>query len=525
LYDYEYCEVYVIDVTLSADSEYVPLNDRVTISLYTDPDYPTLDTGRIKLEAISGSDKIRVWDTRFQPEQQITLPKTWLCSRGGGPDTLEVEGITTSNSVGDVELKLSYIDPDWNTIDSDTVNLTVVKVEITEPDENPATDNNFAFNSESPGACPVTATGTTGVSSLNADLEWTLTAISGSTQTSNPDPAKGPNITFTYTTLPSSNSEFGEKTLTMMHPNLPADCNQDTQTVEIFFHRDAYNHTGEGSGSTRNWYYYWKEGSVVSDMSSFGYQDQGGYGAYYPVTGQLYVRNAAPTSDYWDTTFTNLYYQTSINSGPDGVADTTAIEDDVQIIAVGYGEPNQTAITAGQNGVLNTQPSGDDIIKDSTIITGPNGICNTTASGDDVQVIPVGQGKPYTITVTAGADNFLHASKSGDDELDLANAQNEPYNIDVSGIDCCAVTCVHELKHKELCEMSGTDSDGDDIPDSYELASPYHLDPYRADTYDCAGTIGYGDDNEFLARMAENNPGSTNPSDDWSDTNGKQWGQ
>ena len=398
-------------------------------------------------------------------------------------------------------------------------------MKIIEPDENPVTDNNFAFNSASPGVCNVTATGTTGVPSLDDDLEWALTAISGSTQTSNPDPPKGPTIAFTYTTLPSSNSEFGEKTLTLTRPGLPILCNTDTQVVEIFFHRDAYNHTGTGSGTTRNWYYYWKEGSVVSDLSSFGYQDQGGWGAYYPATGQLYVRNLAPTSDYQDKTFTNLYYQRIINSGPDGIANTEAIEDDVQVIAVGRGEPNQTAITAGQNGVLNTKPDGDDIIKDSTIITGPNGVCNTTASGDDVQVIPVGQGKPYSIIITAGADNFLHTSTSGDVELDPSNAQSEPYNIDVSGIDCCAVTCVHELKHKELCEMSGTDSDGDHIPDSYELASSYHLDPYRADTYDCAGTIGYGDDNEFLARMAEKNPGSTSPSEDWSDTNGKQWGQ
>jgi hypothetical protein len=302
-------------------------------------------------------------------------------------------------------------------------------------------------------------------------------------------------------------------------------CNTDTQVVEIFFHRDAYNHTGAGSGTTRNWYYYWKEGSVVSDLSTFGYQDQGGWGAYYPATGQLYVRNAAPISDYQNKTFTNRYYQTHLTSGADGIADTTAIEDDIQVIPVGQGSPNETGITTGPNSVLDTSPSGDDTIVGTTITTGANGVCNTTASGDDIQVILVGQGKPDTIIVTAGADNFLHTTKSGDDELDLTNAQSEPYNIDVSGIDCCAVTCVHELKHKELCEMSGPDSDEDDIPDSYELSSSYHLDPDRPDTYNCAATIGYGDDNEFLARMAEKNPGSTSPSEDWSDTNGKQWGQ
>jgi len=458
---------------------------------------------------IGGSDEKEVWPI------------------GSMPSTLDVEGYSTGTA--DLWLLFTPEQPPWypgGELNHDPVKFTVVRVKIIEPDENPVTDNNFAFNSASPGVCNVTATGTTGVPSLDDDLEWALTAISGSTQTSDPEPPKGPTIAFTYTTLPSSNSEFGEKTLTLTRPGLPILCNTDTQVVEIFFHRDAYNHTGTGSGTTRNWYYYWKTGGVVSDLTEFEYDDTDDYyGWYDPVTGQLAVCNRAPTSKNYSRLFTNRYYQIRITSGPNGIANTEAIEDDVQVIAVGRGEPNQTAITVGPNGILNTTPGGDDIIKDSTIITGPNGVCNTSASGDDIQVIPVGQGKPYSIIITAGADNFLHTSPSGDDELDPSNAQSEPYNIDVSGIDCCAVTCVHELKHKELCEMSGPDSDEDDIPDSYELASSYHLDPHRPDTYNCAATIGYGDDNEFLARMAEKNPGSTSPSEDWSDTNGKQWGQ
>jgi len=70
--------------------------------------------------------------------------------------------------------------------------------------------------------------------------------------------------------------------------------------------------------------------------------------------------------------------------------------------------------------------------------------------------------------------------------------------------------------------MSGTDSDGDDIPDSYELASSYHLNPHSADTYGCTGTIGYGDDNEFLAYITQSS-GSADPDSDWSDTDGAQW--
>jgi len=143
-------------------------------------------------------------------------------------------------------------------------------------------------------------------------------------------------------------------------------------------------------------------------------------------------------------------------------------------------------------------------------------------------VIPVGKGKPNSRVVTAGADNFLHTSPSGDDILDLSNAQTVVLSVDFSGIDCCAMTCTHELKHKENDNLSGSDSDGDGIPDGYENG-PYHLDPSRPDTYNMAAAFdprysSYGDD-EFLARVAEQNPGQRDPSKDWSDTNGKQWTQ
>jgi len=114
----------------------------------------------------------------------------------------------------------------------------------------------------------------------------------------------------------------------------------------------------------------------------------------------------------------------------------------------------------------------------------------------------------------------------GDDVWDLFNAQTVLHSVNFSGIDCCAETCSHELKHQELHKMSGTDSDG--VIDSYERNSSYYLDPNRSDTYDVDGTLNYPDyasygDNEFLARMAEKNPGTRDASKDWSDTNGKNW--
>lgn len=48
----------------------------------------------------------------------------------------------------------------------------------------------------------------------------------------------------------------------------------------------------------------------------------------------------------------------------------------------------------GPNKTLETKPTGDDVAdgNGTTISTGPDGICNTAATGDDVQIRPVGSG-------------------------------------------------------------------------------------------------------------------------------------
>ncbi|MEA3401079.1 MAG: hypothetical protein U9R79_07540 [Armatimonadota bacterium] len=151
-------------------------------------------------------------------------------------------------------------------------------LEILEPDENPVTDNNFVFDdaADPNGACQVAATGTTHGVLPQADLEWELDTIQGSTLTSDPDPPKGQTITFTYTRLPSSNSEFGNKVLTLSHSQVPC---EDTQTVQIFFPRDATNHPGPDTGVTPNWYYYWSDAGA--DTGSHQYDPNSGSDGYY----------------------------------------------------------------------------------------------------------------------------------------------------------------------------------------------------------------------------------------------------
>lgn len=51
------------------------------------------------------------------------------------------------------------------------------------------------------------------------------------------------------------------------------------------------------------------------------------------------------------------------------------------------------------------------------VTTGADGICDTAASGDDVQVIPVGQGEPDTVAIFPGSDGVLQSTAGGDDEV------------------------------------------------------------------------------------------------------------
>lgn len=96
----------------------------------------------------------------------------------------------------------------------------------------------------------------------------------------------------------------------------------------------------------------------------------------------------------------------------------TEENDDIQVIPVGQGQPNQICITAGTNGVINSATNGDDVATSGTITTGPNGICETAASGDDLQVIAVGNGKANAIGITPGTNSFRDTpTAAGDDAI------------------------------------------------------------------------------------------------------------
>ena len=92
--------------------------------------------------------------------------------------------------------------------------------------------------------------------------------------------------------------------------------------------------------------------------------------------------------------------------------------DDIQTVALGNGYPFALAITKGTDDSLTTRALGDDIIiGDSIINTGPNGICETSADSGDVQIIAIGNGEPNRECVGFGANQFLDTPMAAGDDI------------------------------------------------------------------------------------------------------------
>jgi hypothetical protein len=127
----------------------------------------------------------------------------------------------------------------------------------------------------------------------------------------------------------------------------------------------------------------------------------------------------------------------AILAGPDGVADSIAVGDDVQIIPLGTAGLLDTdiVIDAGQDGILESSADNDDsqavtagyetsetcsASTPSRIRDGGNGVSETTANpdSDDVQVVPDGAAVAAGgIVVGPGGDGLIDTLPGGDDIL------------------------------------------------------------------------------------------------------------
>lgn len=229
----------------------------------------------------------------IEPSSRATIAPASANLTVGTDVALTLTGVAESTAANDTKIvaKITNI-----TSGEEDFSVYKINVAILEPNEQPVTDNNFTFNAANFGVCNVQANGTSGIANEDSNLEWMISPIIGSTLTSSPTPSRGSSITFTYTSLPASNNEFGTKTLTLTYPLFPGA--QDTQAVQIFFSRDATNHPGAGAGITPNWYYYWSQTGASSGTHIYdpNYPNADGY--YECGQNHFHICPSAKDQDY-----------------------------------------------------------------------------------------------------------------------------------------------------------------------------------------------------------------------------------
>ncbi|MBI5879726.1 MAG: hypothetical protein HZB53_18935 [Chloroflexi bacterium] len=133
----------------------------------------------------------------------------------------------------------------------------------------------WVFDDNKPGAIKGKLSAVAVPHSLANQIEWTLPAINGSTLTTTPDPPRGPEVQFKYEGLPDKNSEFGSKTIEARIVSSTARCHT-SQSVRLFFGRDASNSPGSNNGKVPNWFYYWKQTSAAQGHTADAIRYGGG---------------------------------------------------------------------------------------------------------------------------------------------------------------------------------------------------------------------------------------------------------
>jgi hypothetical protein len=119
-----------------------------------------------------------------------------------------------------------------------------------------------------------------------------------------------------------------------------------------------------------------------------------------------------------------------VDSGANGVCETTAARTDVQSNQVGHGLAFTDAVRCGPDRIANTAAAGDDTqllavgsacrnAAEIVVDTGPDGIANSAAVGDDVQLVPVGAGAPNTSCVETGPNGIADTPTVGGDDVRL----------------------------------------------------------------------------------------------------------
>lgn len=157
----------------------------------------------------------------------------------------------------------------------------------------PAWESKFTYSEVTLGALVIQAAATANPPSLEADIVWSIWDIAESDLTTDPSPAQGPGVTFTYTNLPSQNDQFGEK---YIKASLPAYNVAESVLVKVFFLK--YNNDNPG-GVEPNWYYYWKQTSAAVGVHEYGGSECDGtrHGYYRFSEARFHICSIAAESD------------------------------------------------------------------------------------------------------------------------------------------------------------------------------------------------------------------------------------
>jgi|GEM_PF-3489789 len=317
-------------------------NDLLELALSCRPF--SLNTGAVKLEYASASNKTKVWENSTKGTE-VALPKFWYLSTDTLPAHLYVEGVNTSASLRDIAMKLSYILD--GTVHEDGVKFTVLDISFK---EDVAQDYGFDdyTSMEEPWKSVETAQTDSAMAEYDpGDLDIFFRSVSTTKVTVSPSQGTGSPQALTFTGVSPGESEI---------------------------------QANQGSLGGHTW-------------------------------GKMHV------ADY------------NIRTTTLAIRVVHEENDDIQVIPMGQGQPNATAITAGGNSILETTPGGDDTVVGQTITTGPDGICNTAASGDDVQAIPINQGRPNQVCVSAGPNAYRDTNTSGDDVVSGQDITTGPDGI------------------------------------------------------------------------------------------------
>jgi hypothetical protein len=133
-----------------------------------------------------------------------------------------------------------------------------------------------------------------------------------------------------------------------------------------------------------------------------------------------------------------------VDTGANGICETTAARGDLQAANVGQGARNRSAIRCGPNRIVDTIAQGDDVqlvapggvcrnANTAVIDTGDNGIPETAPVGDDLFAPGIALGVPPANTpcVLAGADGVAQTLTPAGDDLQQIFAGHAEPNTDV----------------------------------------------------------------------------------------------